>query len=66
MALSLYDASIPGYLLMLKNLAALLQKAEAHAKTTGVDPATYLVHSLSWGCSRWLPIRRKSESWKPL
>src|SRR5690349_7945930 len=42
MALSLYDASIPSYLLMLKNLAALLDKAEAHAKTAGVDPATYL------------------------
>jgi len=42
MALSLYDASIPGYVLMLKNLAALLEKAEAHAKSAGVDPATYL------------------------
>ena len=42
MALSLYDASIPGYVLMLKNLAALLDKAEAHAKAAGVDPATYL------------------------
>jgi hypothetical protein len=42
MAVSLYDASIPGYVLMLKNLAALLDKAEAHAKTVGVDPATYL------------------------
>lgn len=42
MALSLYDASIPGYVLMLKNLAALLEKAEAHAAATGVDPATYL------------------------
>lgn len=42
MALSLYDASIPGYALMLKNLAAILEKAEAHAKAAGVDPATYL------------------------
>ena len=42
MALSLYDVSIPGYVLMLKNLAALLDKAEAHAKATGADPATYL------------------------
>ncbi len=42
MALSLYDASIPGFVLMLKNLAALLDKAEAHAKAQGVDPATYL------------------------
>ena len=42
MAVSLYDASIPGYVLMLKNLAALLEKAEAHAKATGMDPQTYL------------------------
>jgi len=42
MAVSLYDASIPGYVLMLKNLAALLDKAEAHAKAQGVDPASYL------------------------
>ena len=42
MAVSLYDASIPGYVLMLKNLAALLEKAEAHAKASGADPASYL------------------------
>ena len=42
MTLSLYDASIPGYLNMLRNLAALLDKAEAHAKATGADLSTYL------------------------
>jgi hypothetical protein len=42
MALSLYDASIPGYALMLKNLAAILEKAEAHATAAGADLATYL------------------------
>jgi hypothetical protein len=42
MALSLYDASIPGLVNMLKNLDALLDKAAAHAKAAGVDPATYL------------------------
>lgn len=47
MAVSLYDASIPGYVLMLKNLAAILEKAEAHAKATGVDPATYLGQRLA-------------------
>jgi len=47
MAVSLYDASIPGYVLMLKNLAAILKKAEAHAKATGVDPATYLAQRLA-------------------
>jgi hypothetical protein len=39
---SLYDAAIPGYLRMLNNVAAFLDKAEAHAKSTGVDPQTYL------------------------
>src|SRR5687767_3826142 len=47
MAVSLYDASIPGYVLMLKNLATFLDKAEAHAKATGVDPATYLEQRLA-------------------
>jgi hypothetical protein len=42
MALSLYDASIPSYLHMLRNLAALLAKAEAHAASTGADPAAFL------------------------
>ncbi|MBX3486019.1 DUF1993 family protein [Phenylobacterium sp.] len=42
MAYSLFDASIPVYLHMLKNLAAILEKAEAHAKAAGVDPESYL------------------------
>ena len=47
MAVSLYDASIPGYLLMLKNLATFLDKAEGHAKATGVDLASYLERRLA-------------------
>jgi len=35
LALTLYDASIPVYVQMLRNLAALLNKAEAHAKASG-------------------------------
>jgi len=42
LALSLYDASIPVYLQMLKNLVAIVDKAEAHAKETGADVATWL------------------------
>jgi len=42
MTYSLYDASIPVFLNALRNLAALLDKAEAHAKTSGVDVAGYL------------------------
>jgi hypothetical protein len=36
LALTLYDASIPVYAQMLRNLAALLDKAEAHATATGM------------------------------
>lgn len=42
MSLSLYDASIPGYLRLLKALAAILDKAEAHAAQTGKDPQSYV------------------------
>jgi hypothetical protein len=40
-ALSLYDVSIPVYLNSLRNLAAILDKAEAHAKANGGDVARY-------------------------
>ncbi|HEX6858830.1 MAG TPA: DUF1993 domain-containing protein [Caulobacteraceae bacterium] len=42
MALSLYDASIPLYSQMLRNLMAIMDKAEAHAKETGADVASWL------------------------
>ncbi|MCR5876097.1 DUF1993 domain-containing protein [Phenylobacterium sp. J426] len=41
MSLSLYEASIPVYLQMLKNLSAIVDKAEAHAKDAGKDPNAY-------------------------
>lgn len=47
MAVSLYEASIPGYANMLKNLTALLEKAEAHAKAKGEDPAAFLGQRLA-------------------
>lgn len=47
MAVSLYEASIPGYANMLKNLAALLEKAEAHAKGKGEDPGAFLAQRLA-------------------
>ncbi|MFN3514712.1 MAG: DUF1993 family protein [Phenylobacterium sp.] len=40
MTLSLYDASIPGYLRMLRNLAAILEKGEGHAKANGIPLKT--------------------------
>jgi hypothetical protein len=40
LSLTLYDASIPGYARMLRNLSAILDKAEAHAREKGLDPAS--------------------------
>lgn len=40
MSLSLFDVSIPVYLQMLRNLAALLNKAETHAAASGVELST--------------------------
>jgi hypothetical protein len=42
LSLSLYDASIPVYLHMLRNLETILDKAEAHAKTDGKELTTYV------------------------
>jgi hypothetical protein len=47
MALSLYDASIPVYLQMLRNLEVWIGKAEAHAAASGADPAGYLTARLA-------------------
>jgi uncharacterized protein len=38
--LSLYEASVPGYLRMLRNLSAILDKAESYAKANGVPLST--------------------------
>src|SRR5215203_2112103 len=37
MSLSLYEVSIPVYLRMLRNVSAMLDKAEAHAKGAGIE-----------------------------
>lgn len=42
MPISLFDASIPVYKQMLRNLAAILDKAEAHAAVQGRDPTDLL------------------------
>ena len=41
MSLSLYDASIPGYVRMLRNLSAIFAKAEGHAGAGGADLQAY-------------------------
>ena len=40
MSLSLYQASVPGFIRGLSVLAALLEKGAAHAAANGIDPAT--------------------------
>lgn len=42
MTLSMYSATIPVFIFGLKNLAALLTKAEAHAQEQGMDPSELL------------------------
>lgn len=39
MSLSMYDASVPVFVRMLENLAAILKKAESHAEARKIDPA---------------------------
>jgi len=47
LSLSLYDASIPGYLRMLRNLLEMLNKAEAQAKAEGSSLATLIESRLA-------------------
>lgn len=42
MTISLYAASVPCFQMSLKALKGILQKAEAHAAATKVDPSVYL------------------------
>ena len=42
MSISIYDASIPQFVRMLHNLAAILKKGEAHASAEGVE-ASFLI-----------------------
>jgi len=42
MSLTMYQASIPGFLRMLGNLSAILDKAAAHAEAKKIDPAIFV------------------------
>src|SRR5262245_22100351 len=44
MSISMYQASVPPFVRMLNNLAAILEKAAAHAEARKIDPAV-LVNS---------------------
>ncbi len=42
MSISMYQASVPGLIRALSNLAKILEKAEAHAVAKKIDPALYV------------------------
>jgi hypothetical protein len=42
MSISMYAATVPALRLMLKNLSAVLAKAEAHCEARKIDPAAFL------------------------
>lgn len=58
MSVSLYDVSIPVYIRMLGNLAHVLDKAERHARETGVDLKTYVDASLG---HEMFPLNRQIQ-----
>lgn len=41
MAISMYDASVPRFAAMLRNLSAILDKAQAHADARRIDPLNF-------------------------
>ena len=47
MSLSMYQASIPAFVLMLNSLAAILDKAQAHAGNRKIDPEVLLNYRLA-------------------
>jgi hypothetical protein len=42
MSLSIYEVTVPSFIRAFDNLSAILAKAEAHAKTTRLDPKVFL------------------------
>lgn len=42
MKISMYQASVPNFILMLNNLSAILEKAAAHAEAKKIDPAVLI------------------------
>jgi len=47
MSLSMYQASIPAFVQMLSNLSAIMDKAEAHARSSEIDPEVLLSYRLA-------------------
>jgi hypothetical protein len=53
MTISMYQASAPRLANMLRNLDAILAKAQAHAAAKKIDPAVLLSARLFPTCCRW-------------
>ena len=47
MSLSMFQASIPAFVQMLNNLSAIMDKAEAHARSREIDPEVLLSYRLA-------------------
>lgn len=46
MTISMYQASVPAFIRVLDNLAAVLEKAAAHAEAKKIDPAVLIASRL--------------------
>jgi hypothetical protein len=58
MSLSMYQASIPGFVRMLNNLSTILGKAAAHAEAKKIDPAVFINARLA---PDMLPLARQVQ-----
>ncbi len=58
MSLSMYQASVPGFIRILQNLTAILAKAEAHATTKKIDLAVFVNARLA---PDMLPLARQIQ-----
>ena len=58
MSLSMYQASVPGFISILQNLTAILAKAEAHATTKKIDLAVFVNARLA---PDMLPLARQIQ-----
>ena len=58
MSVSMYQASVPVFLRMLGNLAAVLEKGAAHAEAHKIDPAVFITDRLA---PDMLPLARQVQ-----
>jgi hypothetical protein len=58
MTLSMYQASIPGFVRMLNNLSVILDKAAAHAEAKKIDPTVFINARLA---PDMLPLARQVQ-----